>query len=141
MCRWNAIGQTMVQLKISSGDGVPIYRQVVSQIKYKVASGALAAGDELPPIRALAEQLLVTPNTIVKAYGVLENEGVVVKRQGSGTFVSEAASPLAKREQIKVLEQRADALLAEAQLLGCSYEDVLVLLKRRNELMNSREKS
>ena len=62
-------------IEISLHDGVPIYRQIVIQVKYLIASGQLDAGEEIPPIRTLAEQLLVTPNTVVKAYGELESEG------------------------------------------------------------------
>lgn len=111
---------------------MPIYRQIVSQIKYKVASGGLREGDELPAIRALAEQLLVTPNTIVKAYGQLEAEGVVVKRHGSGTFVADNQSRLARRERTKILTARADALLSEARLLGFSFDEVKSLLEKLN---------
>lgn len=109
---------------------MPIYRQIVAQIKYKIASGGLQEGDELPAIRALAQQLLVTPNTIVKAYGLLESEGAIVKRHGSGTFVADNQSRLAKRERTKILTARADALLAEARLLGFTFEEVQSLLRK-----------
>ena len=76
-----------MDISINLTDGVPIYRQIVNQVKYLVASGLLQPGEELPPIRILALRLKVTPNTIVKAYGDLEISGVIQKRQGSGTFV------------------------------------------------------
>ena len=66
-----------MDITINVTDGVPIYRQIVNQVKYLVASGLLQPGEELPPIRTLALQLKVTPNTIVKAYGELEIAGVV----------------------------------------------------------------
>ena len=69
-----------VDITINLTDGVPIYRQIVNQVKYLVASGLLLPGEELPPIRTLALQLKVTPNTIVKAYGELEISGVIQKR-------------------------------------------------------------
>ena len=81
-----------MDITINVTDGVPIYRQIVNQVKYLVASGLLQPGEELPPIRTLALQLKVTPNTIVKAYGELETRGVVHKRRGSGTYVSRRAS-------------------------------------------------
>ena len=120
-----------MHIEISLQDGVPIYRQIVNQVKYLIASGRLHAGEELPPIRTLAEQLLVTPNTVVKAYGELETSGLVVKRRGAGTYVADVASPLAKKEQRKILIQRADALLAEARQLKFSYDEVLELLQKR----------
>ena len=120
-----------MHIQISLEDGVPIYRQIVNQVKYLVASGRLRADEELPPIRVLAQQLVVTPNTVVKAYRELELEGVVRKRRGAGTYVSGAGSPLARVEQRRILSQRADALLAEARQMGMGYEEVLELLEER----------
>ena len=75
-----------MDITISVADGVPIYRQIVNQIRYMVASGLLEPGEEIPPIRTLALQLRVTPNTIVKAYDELETAGILLKRRGAGTF-------------------------------------------------------
>ncbi len=119
-------------IEISLEDGVPIYRQIVNQVKYLVASGQLVPDDELPAIRMLAEQLLVTPNTVVKAYRELEREGLIYKRQGAGTYVADVASPLARKEQKRILTQRADALLADAQQLGFSLDEVRELLEKRH---------
>src|ERR1044071_6530692 len=99
-----------MQIHISS-NGVPIYMQIVNQIKYLVAAGRLSAGEEVPPIRVLAGQLLVNPNTVARAYLELEREGVVSKRHGSGTYVSDSGSPLARRERMRILTERTDALL------------------------------
>src|SRR5439155_18981393 len=97
-----------MEIYLSPGDGVPIYLQIVNQVKYQVASGRLAPGEELPPIRVLAEQLIVNPNTVARAYRELETAGVVVKRRTAGTYVSDAGSPLARRERLKILTERAD---------------------------------
>src|SRR5690349_20038415 len=86
-----------VNLHMSAKDGVPIYLQIVNQVKYLVASGRLAPGEEMPPIRVLAERLRVNPNTVARAYRELEAERMVVKRRTAGTFVSDAGSPLALR--------------------------------------------
>src|SRR6202049_3665468 len=102
-----------MQMRISQSDGVPIYLQIVNQIKYLVASGRLKPGEELPPIRVLAEKLLVNPNTVARAYRELEVAGVVTKRRTAGTYVSDAGSPLARRQRLLILAERADALLAE----------------------------
>src|SRR5438874_9753140 len=107
-----------MQLHISPSDGVPIYLQIVNQVKYLVASGRLEAGAEVPPIRTLAERLLINPNTVARAYRELEVAGVVIKRGTTGTFVSSAGSPLARRERQRILAHRVDALLAEARQLG-----------------------
>src|SRR2546427_12956011 len=99
-----------MQIRISLTDGVPIYLQIVNQVKYLVASGRLAPEEELPQIRVLAEQLLVNPNTVARAYRELELAGVVTKRRTAGTYVSGARSPLARRERLRILTQRIDGL-------------------------------
>ena len=125
-----------MQLHLSSSDGIPIYLQIVNQVKYLVASGLLQPGEELPPIRTLALQLKVTPNTIVKAYGELEISGVIHKRQGSGTFVSDTRPQLAIRERRRVIEQRIDALLAEAHQLNFTAEEILKMVRDRKTAMD-----
>jgi DNA-binding transcriptional regulator YhcF (GntR family) len=84
-----------VQIHISPTDGVPIYLQIVNQIKYLVSSGRLTPGEELPPIRSLAEKLIVNPNTVARAYRELEMAGIVLKRRTTGTYVSGGGSRLA----------------------------------------------
>ena len=103
-----------MQIHISPNDGVAIYLQIVNQIKYLVASGRLNAGEELPAIRVLAEQLLVNPNTVARAYRELEMAGIVEKRRTAGTYVSDQGSPLARRERLKILNDRIDQLVADA---------------------------
>ncbi len=126
-----------MDITINLSDGVSIYRQIVNQVKYLVASGLLQPGEELPPIRTLALQLKVTPNTIVKAYHELEIAGVIQKRHGSGTFVSEGrAQQVALRERRRVIEQRIDALLAEAHQLNFTAEDILRMVRARKAAMD-----
>jgi len=124
-----------VQLHISSHDGVPIYLQIVNQVKYLVASGRLEPGEELPPIRALAEQLLINPNTVARAYRELELAGVVTKRRTAGTYVSDTTSPLARRERLKIVTERIDALLAEARQMSIDTDELIELIQERDELM------
>src|SRR5271156_5823395 len=107
-----------MHIHLSTGDGVPIYLQIVNQVKYLVASGRLVSGEEMPPIRVLAERLLINPNTVARAYRELETAGIVVKRRTAGTFVSDAGSPLARRERVRILTERIDALLAEARQMN-----------------------
>jgi GntR family transcriptional regulator len=129
-----------VQIHITSHDGVPIYIQIVNQLKHLIASRRLAPGEEIPPIRVLAEQLVVNPNTVARAYLELERAGVVTKRHGSGTYVSETASPLSRREKIKVLTQRADSLLVEAGHLDIDLDEVIALLHERHETIQPKTK-
>ncbi len=126
-----------MQIHISPNDGVPIYLQLVNQIKYQVASGRLAPGEELPAIRVLAEQLLINPNTVARAYRELEVAGLVEKRRTAGTYVSEQGSPLARRERLKILTERVDALVAEAGQMDFALEDVLALVQQRHAALQT----
>ena len=124
-----------VQLHISPSDGVPIYQQILNQIKYLAASGRLCAGDQLPPVRKLAEQLLVNPNTVARAYRELESDGVVASRRGAGVFVANGVSPLARREQNKILNERIDMLLAEAKQMNVDLATLVKLVRQRERQM------
>lgn len=120
-----------MDITIDTSEGMPIYRQIANQIRYMVASGLVLPGEEITPVRSLALQLKVTPNTIVKAYGELEAAGIIHKRRGAGTYVSEVKSRLADDERHKILEQRVDALLAEAHQLNFNAEQVLAIFRKR----------
>jgi GntR family transcriptional regulator len=124
-----------MQIHITTADGVPIYQQIVNQVKYLVASGRLSPGDEMPAIRVLAERLIVNPNTVARAYRELEAAGVVEKRRTAGTYVSEQGSPLARRERLKILTERVDALLAESRQMDVPYEELVKLIDKRNQSM------
>src|SRR5437870_10735868 len=127
-----------MHIHISPNDGVPIYLQIVNQVKYLVASGRLSAGEELPPIRVLADRLVVNPNTVARAYRELEVAGIVEKRRTAGTYVSDQGSPLARRERVKILTERVDTLLAEARQMDIAIEDVLKLVEQRNTAMQTK---
>jgi GntR family transcriptional regulator len=92
----------------------------------------------LPPIRALAEQLLINPNTVARAYRELETAGVVTKRRTAGTYVSDTGSPLARRERLKILTQRVDALIAESRQMDIGIDEVVALVLRRDEVLQPR---
>jgi GntR family transcriptional regulator len=127
----------LVQIHISASDGVAIYVQIVNQVKYLVASGRLTPGAELPPIRVLAERLLINPSTVARAYRELEAAGIVEKRRTAGTYVSDQGSPLARRERVKILTERIDALLAEARQMNIALEDVIKLVEQRNAVLQA----
>ena len=122
-----------MQLHISPGDGTPIYRQIIDQIKNLVAAGRLKPGDEMPTIRALAQQLIINPNTVARAYRDLESQGILLSRQGSGTVVADGGSPLARSERIRQLSAQVDKLLTEAQHLGFDEKTVIELVKKQNK--------
>lgn len=124
-----------MQMRVSSSDGIPIYLQIVNQVKYLVASGRLAPSEQLPPVRKLAEQLLVNPNTVARAYRELETAGVIVTRRGSGVFVSDSGSPLARREQNRILNERIDMLLTEARQMNVDMDVLIGLVRQRGRQM------
>jgi GntR family transcriptional regulator len=126
-----------MQIRISTTDGVPVYRQIANQVKYLVAVGRLATGEQLPPVRALAERLLVNPNTVARAYRELESAGVITSRQGSGAFVAGNGATLTFREQQKVLEERIDMLLADASNLNVDITTVIKMLRDRSRKIKS----
>lgn len=129
-----------MRLHISTKDAVPIYQQIVTQIKHMVASGRLRPGNEVPPIRVLAEQLIINPNTVARAYRELEAAGILVSRRGSGTRVSEKGSPLGYAERLRALTERVEGLLVEADHLDFTVEDVIELIRGRNKLLDTSER-
>ena len=120
-----------MQIHISPKDGVPIYLQIMRQVRYLAASGRLESGHRLPPVRKLAEKLLVNPNTVARAYRELEAEGVLVTRRGAGVFIGDNGSPLARPEQLRILRERIDMLLSEARQMNIGIEEVVELLHER----------
>ncbi len=126
-----------MQIHISTKDGIPIYKQIINQIKYMVASGRLSPGKKLPPVRKLAETLLINPNTVARAYRDLETLGLVQTRQGSGVCISQGPSPLAQAQKMKILTERADILLTEAQQMDIDLEAIIDLLHERHTQLQS----
>ena len=120
-----------MRIHISPKDGVPIYLQIVQQVRRLVASGELEAGEELPSIRALADRLVINPNTVAHAYRELESAGVVASSRGLGTFVAKADQAKALSERREVLADRIDALVLERRQLGFSFDELLELLRER----------
>src|ERR1035441_9907799 len=124
-----------MQLRISIESGMPIYQQIAEQVKYLVAGGRLKQGDDLPPIRLLAEQLRINPNTVARAYLELEREGIVIMRQGFGTTVAQVKTLLPRREKLRILAEPADVLLTNARHLNIGLDEVITLLRERNAAM------
>jgi GntR family transcriptional regulator len=121
-----------MQLHIHA-DGVPIYAQIVRQVKHQVAAGRLRPGDELPPIRVLAKRYAINPGTVARAYRELEESGVVVKRGTTGTFIAEEAARRPARERAAALAPYITRLLDEAHALGVPHEELITLIRRQAE--------
>jgi GntR family transcriptional regulator len=116
----------MITFKLDSKSGVPIYRQIKDLVRYGIASGLLSPGEQLPTVRALAVELSVNPNTVIKAYWELEHEGIVTTEQGSGTFIApEPALVLPQTERRAKLESLCSEFLAQVAGYGFSSGDVI----------------
>jgi GntR family transcriptional regulator len=102
--------------------GEPIYRQIVEQVKFAVASGSLKDGAQLPSIRILATELSVNPRTIIKAYEELQAAGLAVMRHGQGVYITANRPPDANRR--KALTDMARRLIAEADRLGATHQEI-----------------
>jgi GntR family transcriptional regulator len=85
-----------VIFRLNQSSGIPLYLQLIEQVKHAVETGALREGDQLPTIRKLAEDLVMNPNTVVRAYRELEHEGVIELKHGSGAFIKESAGGRAR---------------------------------------------
>ncbi len=123
-----------------SSDGVPIYQQIVDQIQFRIMSGQLHAGDELPTIRGLAESLRVNPNTVARAYRELETEGLVEKRRTTGTFVAELPERRSAAQRRRLLTPQLEKLIIQSRQLGFSLDDVIEQLSKRDEQLTRDEK-
>jgi GntR family transcriptional regulator len=119
-----------VFISIDATSDVPIFRQIVQQIKTAVAMGRLQPEDPLPSVRQLAVDLAVNPNTVARAYLDLEIEGVIYKRQGAGTFVATQGVRVSKNERRKVLSELMEKALVEGVNLGLDEEELREAFER-----------
>jgi GntR family transcriptional regulator len=103
--------------------GVPIYLQLMEQVKHAIETGALRPGEQLPGIRPLAEELVVNPNTVAKAYRELEHHGVIELRQGAGAFVS-AGTPAMRTNTMRAAQAIVAGALAKLRERGLSEEEI-----------------
>ena len=122
-----------------SSDGAPIYQQIVDQIRFRIVSGQLTAGDELPTIRGLAESLRVNPNTVARAYRELEHEELVEKRRTTGTFVAELPKRLSAAQRRKLIAPEVDKLLIQARQLSIPLEELVEQLEKRDSQLDRSE--
>ncbi|MEX0653830.1 MAG: GntR family transcriptional regulator [Phycisphaeraceae bacterium] len=125
-----------LSLRLDHHSGEPIYRQILEQVKFAIASGRLPPGERLPSIRALAGQLKINPRTVVKAYEELEHAGLAVMRQGQGVYVRESGGGVPAAARRKALQQMAERMLAEAARLGASGDEVYAAIEAAAEQMN-----
>jgi GntR family transcriptional regulator len=110
--------------------GMPVYRQIMDQVRGGIASGALAAGDQLPTVRQLAVDLEINPNTVVRAYRELELGGLLETHQGTGTFISAQKMKRADAQREKQLAQIVADCVSRAGAAGFTVDELIEELRR-----------
>lgn len=119
-----------LELRVTPGSPTPIYRQIIDQVRHGVAGGSRQPGDPLPSIRALAEQLVINPNTVAKAYNELVRDGVLESRQGRGYVVADRRQIYSNAERTRRLDEALQSFLSEALVLNFSPDDIRTRLDR-----------
>ena len=128
-------------IRLNFKSGKPVYLQVVDQVKAAAASGALRAGEALPSIRPLAEQLRVNRNTVAKAYAELEGQGVIETIAGRGCFLKGDHSPFRKEVRLKMVAEEIDGAIVQAHHLQVEEKDFLNLVRERLEVFEQKNKA
>lgn len=128
-------------LQINYKSGKPVYLQVVDQIKAAAASGAMQAGEALPSIRPLAEDLRVNRNTIAKAYTELESQGVIETIPGKGCFLRPNNSPLKKEVRRKLLTDEIDQVIVQAHHLQVDRDEFLEMIRERLDVIEKKKRA
>jgi GntR family transcriptional regulator len=120
-----ATTRSTFQFRLDLRSGVPVYRQIIDQVRGGVASGALGAGDQLPTVRQLAVDLAINPNTVSRAYRELELGGMLDSQQGTGTFIAQKKVKRDEAERERQLAQMVGELVARAGAAGFTVRDLL----------------
>src|SRR5690242_1586946 len=122
-------GAASFQFALDLHSGVPVYRQIIDQVRSGVASGSLSAGDQLPTVRQLAVDLAINPNTVLRAYRELELGGLLETHQGTGTFISTQKVRGGEVERSRQLAQIVRDCVARAGAAGFMVEDLIEQLR------------
>ena|SRR5450759_4367899 len=122
-----------LKISILTGSNISIYRQIVEQVCAAVFAGRIHDDDSLPSVRSLAEELLINPNTVARAYGELAREGVIESRPGRGMFVSRRRQIYSGPERMRRMEQAVTSLVSEGFMLGFTPAEIIerVVVKTR----------
>lgn len=117
-------GPLAIRLDVDQHSGVPIYLQIVDQVRHGVEVGSLHSGERLPTVRQLADEVSIAPNTVVKAYGELRRMGFVESRPGVGTVVVEGSGEEQRGRQLEALNERLRQLIRDALGLGLNEDEL-----------------
>jgi GntR family transcriptional regulator len=120
-----------MEFQVDPTTRVPIYRQLMDQIRLAVARGRLRPGSRLPSVRVLSRELVINPNTVARVYTELEREGVLNTRPGLGVFVAEPQAELSTAARRQRLAETIDSFLTDAVHLGFSSDEVLSAVAKR----------
>jgi GntR family transcriptional regulator len=120
-----------VDLRIDAASAVPIYVQVMDQIRALVGSRALRSGDRLPSVRELASSLRVNRNTAAKAYQMLESDGLIETRQGQGCFIADGVPRWSREERYRRLDTSLDRVLVDASTMEIPFDEIPGQMKKR----------
>src|ERR1035437_7885705 len=118
-----------LRFAIDLHSGMPVYRQLIDQVRSGIASGTLSAGDQLPTVRQLAVDLAINPNTVMRAYRELEFGGLLETHQGTGTFITKKKLEKNSAERERQLGQMAGEFAARAGAAGFTLEDLIDRLR------------
>lgn len=129
-----------IEIRISTGSSVPIYRQLFDQFCRAVLTGALGEGDQVPSVRALAERLVVNPNTVARTYGELIREGVLEARKGKGVFVARRRLVYTKAERLRRVQEPLDAFVNRALVVGLTPGEIRGLLEEKLAVLEKEQK-
>ena len=117
--------RTPFQFRLDNHSGVPVYRQLIDQVRAGIASGTLTTGEQLPPVRQLAVDLAIYPNTVLRAYRSLELGGLLETQQGTGTFITNKRPEKSQVERERQLNQLTGEFLARAGAAGFTAQELL----------------
>ena len=117
-------------LYLNPQSGLPIYRQMLQQLRERISSGQLAAEAQLPSVRDLSTELHINPLTVAKVYQMLEREGLVEFRRGQGTFITSGRKPVSAAEQQKLIQPAIDQVVSEAVHLGIDESTLQRLIRQ-----------
>jgi GntR family transcriptional regulator len=120
-------------IRLDHASGVPIYRQIIEQIRYAIARGELQPGHQLPTVRQLAVDLSVNPNTVIKAYKELEIRGNLATQQGTGTFISDACVSITAEEKQRVLDALCRDVVGRAGAYGIALDELIGALRAEED--------
>lgn len=119
-----------MRLRLTPASAVPIYRQLIDQIRDRIAVGHLKVGDRLPSVRELAQSLPANQNTVLKAYDLLERDGLIERRHGNGTFVTASGVKLSSAKRREQLTAALGEVATKAKLFNVPDQEVHALLDK-----------